>query len=58
MDIVEKMQDLSDLELAMLLCFMAEQHALLIYVDQDRIPDVAQELESVNQYFLTYKTKG
>jgi hypothetical protein len=57
MDFTTKLQDLSDLELAILLCYVANQHTLLIYADEDLLPEVAQELESVKSQSLDMRTK-
>ena len=49
---VDHVQDLSDLELAMLLCLIAKQHCLVETPD-DLIDDLASELAlvSTEQYF-------
>jgi hypothetical protein len=46
-DIVSKVQELSDLELAALLCFVADQHCCIINADEDLLPDLAAELSLV-----------
>lgn len=45
-DIVAKIQGLSDLELATLLCLIAKQHCL-IETEEDLLDDVSQELALV-----------
>ena len=45
-DIVERVQNFSDLELATLLCLIAKQHCR-IEVDDDLVDDLAQELALV-----------
>jgi hypothetical protein len=57
MDFATKLQELSDLELAILLCYVANQHMLLIYADEDRISDVAQEIEAVKSLVLIIESK-
>jgi hypothetical protein len=48
MDITTKIQALSDLELAVLLCFVADQHCCIIQADEEFLPPVARELELVS----------
>lgn len=45
--LIEKVQDLSDLELAALICFIAQEHCI-IDTEPDIINDLAQELELVH----------
>jgi len=45
--IISKVQDLSDLELAALLCFVADQHCCIVQTDEDQLDDVGRELELV-----------
>lgn len=45
--IVSIVQQLSDLDLAALLCFVADQHCCIINADEHLLPDVATELELV-----------
>ena len=45
--IVSTVQQLTDLDLAALLCFVADQHCCIINVDEHLLPDVATELELV-----------
>jgi hypothetical protein len=45
--LLPKIQRLSDLDLALLLCFVAGQHGCIIEADAKLLPDVETELESV-----------
>ncbi|KAF2138766.1 uncharacterized protein K452DRAFT_255614 [Aplosporella prunicola CBS 121167] len=47
MDIAEKAQGLSDLELATLLCLVAEQHCIIQAAHPDQLGPLAQELQLV-----------
>lgn len=49
--IVSKIQDLSDLELATLLCFVADQHCCIVQADEDQLDRVGRELELVPALF-------
>jgi hypothetical protein len=46
-DVVSKIQDLSDLELATLLCLVADQHCCIVQADEDHLDNVRRELELV-----------
>lgn len=50
-DIVERVQTLSDLELAALVCLIAKQHCS-IEVEDDLVDDLAQELALVRSSLL------
>jgi hypothetical protein len=45
--IASKVQELSDLELAALLCFVAEQHCCIIEADQVDLDNVQEEIKLV-----------
>jgi hypothetical protein len=45
--IAGKVQELSDIELAVLLCFVAEQHGCVIEADQADLDDVQEEIRLV-----------
>lgn len=45
--LVEKVQTLSDIELAVLICLVADQHCI-IETERDLLEDVQQELKLVN----------
>jgi hypothetical protein len=52
--LLSKIQRLTDLELALLLCFVAGQHGYIIEAEAELLPDVETELESVyNQFPLS-----
>jgi len=53
-DIIPKIQELSDLELAVLLCLVAEQHCCIVYADEADLPHVARELELVFRLSVVY----
>lgn len=54
--LVERVQNLSDLELATLLCLIAKQHCC-IEVDDELVDDLAQELVLVcSVRFLPYQS--
>jgi hypothetical protein len=42
--LVEKVQELSDLELACLLCFVADQHCCIIETDSDDLNALEKEI--------------
>jgi hypothetical protein len=46
-DIAQIIQSLSDLELATLLCFVADQHCCLIEADETDLESVEDELQQV-----------
>jgi hypothetical protein len=47
-DFLDKIQDLSDLELAALICLVAQEHCI-IDTEPDALDDIVQELELVLQ---------
>jgi hypothetical protein len=49
-DVIDKIQELGDLELACLLCFVAEQHAFLVEAAQSDIEALENEFKLVNPY--------
>lgn len=49
--IISKVQDLSDLELATLICLVAQEHCI-IDTEPDALDDLAQELELVSPSLL------
>jgi hypothetical protein len=46
-DVIDKVQLLGDLDLACLLCFVAEQHAFLVEAEDEDIESVERELQLV-----------
>lgn len=46
-DIAQTIQSLTDLELAALLCFVADQHCCLIEADESDLESVEEELQQV-----------
>jgi hypothetical protein len=46
-DVIDKVQLLGDLDLACLLCFVAEQHAFLVEAEGSDIEAVERELQLV-----------
>ena len=47
--IASKVQELSDIELAALLCFVAKQHSCIIEADQADLDDVQEEIKLVRR---------
>ena len=52
LNIVEKIQGLSDLELATLLCLVAGQHCI-ITTEEDALDELEQEIQLVGHIFTT-----
>ncbi len=50
-DVIDKIHELSDLELATLLCLIAKEHCI-ISTDSDGLDDLEQELQLVSDMFL------
>jgi hypothetical protein len=48
LDVIDKVQLLGDLDLACLLCFVAEQHAFLVEAEEGDIEAVERELQLVS----------
>jgi hypothetical protein len=51
-EVLDKIQVLGDIELACLLCFVADQHAFLVEADDSDIEILEDELQLVIQAFL------
>jgi len=49
-DVIDKIHELSDLELATLLCLIAKEHCI-ISTDSDGLDDLEQELQLVSDMF-------
>jgi hypothetical protein len=56
--IASKVQELSDLELAALLCFVAEQHCCIIEADPTDLDNVQEEIKLVRESLYLYFSKN
>jgi len=52
--IASKVEELSDLELAALLCFIADQHCCIIQAEAAELANVAKELELVYALYTCF----